>query len=307
LIPAARALLREGPAPDADALRAATEAASLRAPEVLAWRADGGDAASQEARLWAWVRSRAPSPETPRCAVLREGVRLVAALVPRASEVTDLAPEGGMHAWRVALPVGATEPAVLIALDDGPVQRVAIDAEGRAAARVPSDATLQVVLSRGGDPQVWARWRVGAGRAAEETSVQQPEEVLRAVNALRARVGFASLRQDPLLALVARGYADELAAARRLAHVIDGVDPAARLAQAGLRADVVAEDIARAPTLDGAWRSLLGSPAHRGNLVEARVDAAGVGVARADGQVYLVVLLASRAGLVGAGAVMSGE
>lgn len=300
LLPAARAVLDARLPVDAEALRAMTEGASLRAPEVLSWRAEGGDPALREARMHAWIRSRAPAGEGARCAVVTDGARAAVALVPRAAEVIDLPAREGARGWQVALPAGASDAALLVARGDAAVERVAIDAEGRAAARVEGAATMQVVLSREGDVGVWARWSIGPGAEGATEPVRSPRDVVRAINALRARASVAALRADPLLASVASAFAARLASSRQVAHRVDGLDATGRMARAGLRADVVAEDVSRSPTLDGAWVALTRSPSHRANLVEARVDAVGVGLAEADGQVYLVVLMASRPGLVGA-------
>lgn len=300
LLPAARAILASSGPVDAEALRAMTEDAGLRAPEVLSWRAEGGDPARRDEAMRAWVRSRAPEAEGARCVALRDALRAAVALVPRVAEVLDRDAPEGVRAWQVLLPAGATDAAVLVAQGDGAALRVPIDAEGRASAQVAGDATLQVVLTRAGDVAAWARWRVGARTPEAAEDVRSSREVMRAINVLRARASVSPLRADPLLAAVAGAYAAELAARRQVAHVVEGVDARGRMARAGLRAEVVAEDVARAPTLDGAWRALTRSPAHRTNLIEARVDAVGVGVAGADGQVYLVVLMASRPGLTGA-------
>lgn len=300
LLPAARAVLDAEVPVDAEVLRAMTEGASLRAPEVLSWRAAGGDPALREERMNAWIRSRAPDAQGARCAVVTDGARAGVALVPRAAEVIERTADDGALRWQVALPAGATDAAVLIAREGGAVERVTLDEAGRAAARVEGAATLQVVLSRAGDPQVWARWTRGAPLTDTAEPVLAARDVVRAINALRARAGVTALRADLLLARVASSYAETLAAARQVAHVMEGGDATARMARAGLRADLVAEDLSRAPTLDGAFSALTRSPTHRTNLVEARVDAVGVGVADADGQVYLVVLMASRPGLSGA-------
>lgn len=300
LLPAARAVLDAEFPVDAEALRAMTEGASLRAPEVLSWRAEGGDPALREARMHAWIRSRAPVGEGARCAVVTDGARAAVALVPRAVEVVDLPPREGARAWQVALPAGASDAALLIARGDAAVERVTLDGEGRASARVEGAATMQVVLSRAGDVAVWARWSTGAAAEAATEPVRSPRDVVHAINTLRARASVAALRADPLLASVATSFAARLASSRRVAHAVDGLDATGRMARAGLRADVVAEDVSRSPTLDGAWVALTRSPSHRANLVEARVDAVGVGLAEADGQIYLVVLMASRPGLVGA-------
>lgn len=299
LLPAARAASLDAP-PDATTLRALTEAAAMRAPEVLSWRASGGDVGDREARLRAWVASRAPASGSPRCAVVIDGEVTAAALVPRLAEVVDEPAEGGRSAWRAALPAGAVSPQLVVAPDQGRIARVAVDAEGRARAEVEGGATVQLVLERGGDPQVWARWRVGAGAPERVPRVEDDVHVRREVNLLRARAGVSPLRADLFAASIARDRARVMARTRRVAHVIEGGDPVETLARAGLRAGTVVELVGRAPTLAGAFAAIFTSPTHRERLEEPSVDALGIGTARADAQVYLVVILVSRPSLGGA-------
>lgn len=292
LLPAARAASLDV-APDATALRALTEGAAMRAPEVLSWRASGGDVTARDARLRDWIASRAPSSGSPRCAVVIDGEVTAAALVPRLAEVVDEAAEGGRSVWRAALPAGAASPQLVVAPDRGRIVRVGVDVEGRARAVVEGGATVQLVLERGGDPQVWARWRVGADAQERVPAVEDDVHVRREVNLLRARAGVSALRVDLFAASVARDRARVMARTRRVAHVIEGGDPVETLARAGLRTGTVVELVGRAPTLAGAFAAIFTSPTHRERLEEPSVDAIGIGTARADAQVYLVVILAS--------------
>lgn len=292
LLPAARAVLGDARV-SAETLRALTEAASLRAPDVLSWRAEGGDPELRLAQLRAWVASRSLASESPRCAVVSTGGSMAMALVPRAAEVIALPAEPGHRAWLVALPSAAENPVLLAAPDHGPVVRHPINAEGIAGLRIEGAATMQVVLVRAGEPQVWARWREGTPRAESVVPMSSAADVLHAVNAMRVHEGRTVLRGDPLLVRAAEGYAVTLAQARRVAHTVDG-DPSGRLARMGIRADVVGEVIARAPTLVGAFDALHASPSHREVLLDTRIDAMGTAIAVAEGQRYLVVMVAAR-------------
>jgi hypothetical protein len=66
---------------------------------------------------------------------------------------------------------------------------------------------------------------------------------------------------------------------------------------AQVQAGIVVEVVGRGPTLGDALGALLASPAHRERLEENGARVVGVGAARADGQVYLVVLLTDGAAL----------
>lgn len=292
LLPAARAAM-SSPPPAAAAVRALTEGASMRAPEVLTWRADGGDAETRLARLRAWITSRAPDA-SPRCAVVHGEAQTAAALVPRLVELQVMTDPAR---WCVALPAGANAPQLVIAPDDGPISRVDLGGDGCVAAPEVTAGTVQVTLVRGGDPQVWARWRVGPPAAWEHPVVGDEIGVRRAVMALRARAGRGSLRPDPLAAMLASRRAATLAASRRVAHVVDDQGPLAVWTDAHVQAGIVVEVVGRGPTLSDALGALLASPAHRERLEEAGARVLGVGAARADGQVYLVVLLTDGAAL----------
>lgn len=299
LLPAARAVSAEVRS-DALTLRALTEAASMRAPEVLSWRAVGGDPALRAERLREWIASRAPAENSPRCAVVVDGEVTAAALVPRLAEVQS-EPRGERAVWRVALPYGASSPQLVIAPDRARIRRVDLDAEGGAVGAIEGPASVQVVLERGGDPQVWARWRVGTQDEERVPSVEDDVQVRREVNLLRRRAEVASLRADPFAAAIARERAMAMAGLRRVAHRVNGIDPVESLARAGLRAGAVVELVGRAPTLAGAYAAIVTSPTHRERLEEPTVDAIGVGTARADDQVYLVVLLLAGPSLGGTG------
>jgi uncharacterized protein YkwD len=292
LLPAARAAM-ELPPPPAATIRALTEGASMRAPEVLTWRADGGDAATRLARLRAWITSRAPDA-SPRCAVIHGASQTVAALVPRLAEVqttTDPA------RWCVALPAGVSRPQLVVAPDDGAISRVDLGDDGCVAAPEITAGTVQITLARQGDPQVWARWRVGPPAAWENPAVADEIGVRRAIADLRARAGRGVVRPDPLAAMLASRRAATLAAARRVAHVVDDQGPLAVWTDARVQTGLVVEVVGRGPTLRDALGALLMSPSHRERLEETGARLVGVGTARADGQVYLVVLLTDGAAL----------
>src|SRR5690606_36193077 len=89
------------------------------------------------------------------------------------------------------------------------------------------------------------------------------EALAAAINALRLRHGLGPLLVDPLLAQVARTYAEELRGSRRLAHRSERSGAVAdRLRRAGYRWQAVGENLAQAPTVAEALRSLETSPRH---------------------------------------------
>lgn len=115
----------------------------------------------------------------------------------------------------------------------------------------------------------------------EPVGVVEKERLLASeTNRLRSSRGLAPLIVDPLLARIARAYAEELRATGRFAHVsaISG-DVRARLEAGGYAFARAGENLAHAPTALLAHRSLVQSPAHLAVLTQASWREAGFGVA----------------------------
>lgn len=147
---------------------------------------------------------------------------------------------------------------LLIEADDGP----------RPIARIP------------GPPEARPRVRKG----------ETPREL---VTRLRSRKKIAPLRESGLLEREARAHADASCASGRLAHRSEDGDPEERLRSRGIVARVVGEAMARGESRDAALRALLESPSHRLTIEDARFTDLGVGVARGERGICVVILLAS--------------
>jgi uncharacterized protein YkwD len=81
----------------------------------------------------------------------------------------------------------------------------------------------------------------------------------------------------------------------KLAHDIGDGDLRARFEQRGLFAKAVGENVAHAPNVRLAHRTLHASPSHRINLLRSDYTHLGIGVARADdGTVYVCEVFAAR-------------
>ncbi len=119
---------------------------------------------------------------------------------------------------------------------------------------------------------------------SEPTDVAGKERLLAdEVNRLRAGRGLAPLLIDATLSRVARAYAEEIRSSGRFAHrsLISG-GPGDRLRLAGYRSVRAGENLAEAPSVRQAHRSLMESPGHLANLVEPGWREAGFGVALAE-------------------------
>lgn len=115
--------------------------------------------------------------------------------------------------------------------------------------------------------------------------VEQPSaeaEMLELVNQERQQRGLAPLQMDPALQAVARAHSREMFELGYFAHhsPVTG-SPADRLQAAGIRYAVAGENLAYAPTVAVAHRSLMQSPGHRENILSAEFTRVGIGVIEA--------------------------
>ncbi|WP_207946583.1 sigma-70 family RNA polymerase sigma factor [Actinomadura sp. 7K507] len=119
-------------------------------------------------------------------------------------------------------------------------------------------------------------------RAAAPTTEQQ---VVRLVNAERARAGCRPLRVSPALHRAAQRHSADMAARRALDHRgSGGSGPGDRITAAGFRWSGWAENIAQGQTappavVDG-W---MNSSGHRANILNCRFTMVGIGVVRGAG------------------------
>ncbi|MEL6465018.1 MAG: CAP domain-containing protein [Pseudomonadota bacterium] len=116
--------------------------------------------------------------------------------------------------------------------------------------------------------------------------------VLSAVNAERGAQNRAPLVYDAKLEAQAQAHAQDMAVAGFFSHTgSDGSDIGQRLARAGYRYCFGAENIAAGQrSLAEVMAGWMASPGHRRNILHRR--AAAVGVARAPGNLWVMVLAA---------------
>jgi len=121
---------------------------------------------------------------------------------------------------------------------------------------------------------------VPAGLAAMET------QVLDLTNAERAKAGCGALRFDTHLRAAARAHSTDMAVHNYFSHTgRDGSDPGDRIAAAGFNIRRGwAENIAAGyPTAKAVMTGWMNSSGHRANILNCRLRALGVGVARSSG------------------------
>ena len=99
------------------------------------------------------------------------------------------------------------------------------------------------------------------------------------MNRDRARAGLPALMVDPRLTAIARAHSQDMADHDFVGHVSPRTGTAMdRVRRAGLRPELVLENVGRAYGASEAESGFLASPGHRGNLLDPHARRLGVGV-----------------------------
>jgi uncharacterized protein YkwD len=128
-------------------------------------------------------------------------------------------------------------------------------------------------------------WRESEHFARETAPLLDLERVragmLAEVNARRAETGAPPLTLDPRLGEAAQRHAEDMLRRSYYDHEsLEGLRPRDRVAQAGYRAGLVAENIARGPTsVEEVMSAWMQSRGHRSNLLNPAFREMGVGCA----------------------------
>ncbi len=110
-----------------------------------------------------------------------------------------------------------------------------------------------------------------------------------ALNHERAAQALPPLQWDNSLADAARLHAKRMASYNVLEHQLSGEpDLATRLAQAGARFSVIAENIAVGSTPQTIHSGWMQSPGHRRNILDAHLTAVGIAAVRGSGGLFAV-------------------
>jgi hypothetical protein len=115
---------------------------------------------------------------------------------------------------------------------------------------------------------------------ASADTASDEARVLSLITQTRSSVGAPALRVDPTLASVARNWAAKMAREGTISHNT-GVG-------SQVTASRLSENVGMGGSIDIVHQGFLNSPGHRANMVDTRVNAVGVGVAWANGYVYVV-------------------
>jgi uncharacterized protein YkwD len=321
LMATARVLLARklagGPLPELDGIAEVQRAEGEPHPWPRAWAARAhtlGDAAM--AKLDAWLGD---ARRTRRCGVASgtgaDGTTTLVVLVVDA--LADLAPlpmrarTGQWLSLEARLRTSVRGASVVVLGPNGGTHTVPSWIDGsmvraRFAAEAPGQVSVQVVadLPTGPRPVLEADVLVdvdpsampAAGTAPGEDSAgsgTDDDALARMVAATRSGAGLGALVRDARLDTVARAHAQQMVAARELAHDVGDGDPSERLRRAGLDAHTLGENIAHAPTVPLAHRALWRSVSHRMNLLRPDFDRMGLAVARdPSGDAWVVEVFA---------------
>ncbi len=123
-----------------------------------------------------------------------------------------------------------------------------------------------------------------------------PEQLLLAMlNEARGSEGLPPLELNEVLSLVAKSHALAMQQRRQVSHDVGSGDPGARMARLELHPGVVAENVARADSIQGAHRVIWQSPSHRRSLLHDEFTQVGLGVVTdANGEVWVCQLFVDR-------------
>ncbi len=113
-------------------------------------------------------------------------------------------------------------------------------------------------------------------------------EMARMVNIEREARGLSALEFTPPLAAVARQHSETMLTSGKFSHEADGSSMEERIRKAVTNVCRFGENITKHYSIEYAIGDLMGSPGHRGNLLDPRFTGIGIGIAKGeDGFLYI--------------------
>jgi hypothetical protein len=291
-----------------DALREVAEAHGLAAPSLRLWIGRGTDAAlTHEINLW--LRSQPLDPRVCLSATASSGSIRAVVIAPRSAEFAADVRRDETAATTVRFTARfavATRGAhVVLSAPNG--RSFVAELDRAHVLPTPGAWVAQLIANADDGPIPWARRSIVVEGAQPEPS-QQPRVTgpirdarswLVELNRARLAAGAPTLRADPVLQSIANERAATRARLAAVAHTLSEDDaPDAHLRREHVRAEQVAENVARASTLDEAFARLDRSPSHRRARMERSFDAAAIAAVRAADGWYVVELFALRPALL---------
>jgi uncharacterized protein YkwD len=230
------------------------------------------------------------------------GISVVVGLLARTIELAPVPrrlPAGGSTGIAGQLVGQHQSPQLIVTAPDGKVHQVPIAAGGRSfrgqfrCDRGKGVYQVEVTAHDAMGDAVLANFPVFCGvqppaEAPRDSRVKQgtlsaPEAekaMLALVNRDRAAAGRRPLVLDQRLSEVARAHSRDMAENDFVGHISPRTgDALARVQRAGLRPQLIMENVGRAYSAEETESGFMMSPGHRGNLLDSRVTRIGIGVA----------------------------
>ncbi len=188
----------------------------------------------------------------------------------------------------VALPGSSYRPLVLgSTLGSRIAHQSAFIQPGLQQLLVPANRESQRILSPAVPPDAGenAFYRLSLPDQLDATlDVGAESRMLTLINRVRAESHLPELQMDPVLQAAARDHSLDMYKRKYFSHMTpDGKNPFDRMREHEAHFVTAGENIAFAPDVDEAEQSLLASPDHRANILNADFRCAGIGVYRAAG------------------------
>ncbi len=126
-------------------------------------------------------------------------------------------------------------------------------------------------------------------RPSPTYDTEAERQLLDMANRERAKAGLPPLQKDEGLTQAARAHATAMAAQQKLSHQLSGEPNLEHrlAAHTKTQLDQAGENVAFAPSVDQAQNSLMHSPPHRANLLNAGYNVAGFSVVRRGSLLYV--------------------
>jgi hypothetical protein len=135
---------------------------------------------------------------------------------------------------------------------------------------------------------------VTTSAAAQDFDSAGEQQMLARINAMRAAQQLPALARHDGLDDAARGHSSDMATQGQLTHVSrTSGTPADRVRRAGVSATTVAENVALHRSTEDAHQALLGSDAHRANMLSREITHVGLAALRTERGVYLTQVFAA--------------
>lgn len=133
------------------------------------------------------------------------------------------------------------------------------------------------------------------GRLGANSGDSSREIPVRSGNRERRAAGLPPLKWNEPLTIAARAHAKEMARQNTVSHRLPGEAALpGRAAKAGAHFSWLSENIVQSRDAAGAHSQFMKSAAHKANLLDADMNAVGIGVVERHGQLFVVEDFAQR-------------